>query len=198
LTAEADLHIHLTVDAAWLSLFYEFLAAGFRVPVVVETASIREVLIEQVGLNKTYLEKNIQTVFLNGRAVDDFVTTTVSDGDVMALSAAMPGLVGAVFRRQSPLSNMRSNMSDDRHPSRRPAMEGWITLKLFNRVASDIGPDLLAGGIRVTADRLACFMESHADFRCEHIVINGEEAGLGDIAAMKNSTADIQLSVTPA
>jgi hypothetical protein len=130
-------------------------------------ASIRQVLNEWAGISSDYLDTVVQTVFHNGRAVDDDRKAMAADGSVIALSAAMPGLVGAAFRKNSPVAGMRtidfppqtdrpdagfaaeSNAGSAAGPS--PGSEPiTITLKFFNRVNADLGPVFLQRGIRVS------------------------------------------------
>jgi len=191
------LDLYLTVEAHRLPAFYELLATGFRVPAAAGSG-IREVLISRVGLDRKYLEENVQTVFLNGRAVDDFDGTKVSTGDVLALSSAMPGLVGAVFRRQSPLATMRGVGLEGLNLTENKASDGWITLKLFNRVASDLGPHFLTDGIRIEAGQLARFLQFHTDLRYERVQINGNASDAREMAGMLDSASGVRLRVKSA
>ncbi len=49
---------------------------------------------EGMGLERGFIEERIQTIFLDASPVDDLASATVADGSSLALSAAMPGLVG--------------------------------------------------------------------------------------------------------
>jgi hypothetical protein len=106
------------------------------------------------GFTAEYLEHNVQTIFVNGSAADN-LNTPLGDGGTLALSAAMPGLAGAIFRRQSVHSSLRSAIST--HEETEKSGAGYITLKLFNRIAVDRGFDLMAKGITIRGQSLYKF-----------------------------------------
>ena len=116
---------------------------------------LREFLCNQLNIAPEYLENRIQTLLINGQAVDDVGCVEVVGGDVIALSAAMPGLAGATLRRGSYLSAMRSEITQKGGtvPSGgdRP---GMVILKLFNMVATEIGPQILSGEFLLTPEDL--------------------------------------------
>ncbi len=110
-------------------------------------SSIREVVTSQIGISEDYLDKRIQTIFLNGRAVDDVDSMKIRDGDVLALSAAMPGLVGATLRKGGKYASFRQPISLKDDASVSVIKDGRITLKLFNQIAGEQGLLLLHKGI---------------------------------------------------
>jgi len=192
-TAENMLDICLTVDPARLSVFQEILAAGFHVPAPAGK-SIRKVLTAHIGLDAGYLETRVQTIFLNGRAVDDFDHTTIKTGDVLALSSAMPGLVGAVFRRQSPLAKMRgSAIPETKANGGQGSVE--ITLKLFNQVAQDIGPDFLMSGIRISAAYLRRFLVAHPELSFKGVRVDGEKLDVRELPEILNVEANARVGI---
>lgn len=129
---------------------------GRGVKLAVKTGvSIRKLLCGQLGIGEAYLENRVQTIFLNGRPVDDVDAAVVSDGDVLSLSAAMPGLVGATLRRGGHLAAMRQSISYKRHQKTAGAPSGTVTVKLFNLVAKELGPAFLARGLLVSGKDLA-------------------------------------------
>ena len=141
------LGVALTVSAQSLWRFFALLRKGFwvdtRLPCSLET-----LLCERLRIDPEYVARRVQTVFLNGRAVDDVPTATVADGAVVTLSAAMPGLVGATLRKKGRLTSLRSNIS---HRSaagdgggQRP---GQVTVKLFNLICAELAPDFFDRGI---------------------------------------------------
>lgn len=122
--------------------------AGIGIPTVVGIG-LTELLCQQLGIAPDYVAHRIQTIFLNSRAVDRTEQVTLPAGAVIALSAAMPGLAGATFRKAGLLSGFRKDIS---HQNRTPSAnngrhETLITLKLFNLVAEELGPQLLVHGI---------------------------------------------------
>ncbi len=121
--------------------------------------SVRRFLTEQIDVTDQYLEKRIQTVFLDGRAVDDLDSTNVHAGSVLTLSAAMPGLLGATLRVGSHYAAMRSQISHQGEGNA-DSGEGFVLLKLFNLLIRELGPGLLKRGIWIKGERLAEFFES--------------------------------------
>jgi hypothetical protein len=121
--------------------------------------TIEGFLQEAAGVSPAYLKDRVQTVFLNGKALDDFKTALVGDGAILALSAAMPGLAGAVLRRGGFYAAMRRQISHEAGAPATAGLEITVTLKLFNLVARELGPGLLAGGILIPAGQLKDFIE---------------------------------------
>ena len=111
--------------------------------------SIRELLCRQLGVDSDYLDNVIQTVFLDGKPVDDVDNSFVEPGSTLALSAAMPGLVGATLRKGGLLAGFRHSISHE--GSRDEVSErqniGRINVKLFNLVTKELGPLLLGRGV---------------------------------------------------
>ncbi len=96
---------------------------------------------------KNYVEERIQTVFLNGRAVDNLNKAIITEDSTLALSAAMPGIAGATMRRSGRYSAMRGQISHENNAQRSGSRTGKLTLKLFNLIAKELGPDFLCKGI---------------------------------------------------
>lgn len=106
------------------------------------------------GFSAEYIEKTVQTIFINGVAADS-LERTLAAGSTLALSAAMPGLAGAIFRRQGVHGSLRSHPATQTPPV--PSDSGFITLKLFNSIATDRVQDLLTHGILLTGKALHDF-----------------------------------------
>jgi hypothetical protein len=116
--------------------------------------SVDAFLLETAGIPPTYLKERVQTVFLDGRPLDDFAAARVTDGATLALSAAMPGLAGAVLRRGGFYAPMRRQISHEARPADGAPGDVLVTLKLFNMIARELGPALLEKGVLVPGDRL--------------------------------------------
>jgi len=123
--------------------------------------SLRSFLRNQLQLSSQFIENRIQTIFLNGKPVDDIDAATVKNGCTLALSSAMPGLVGATMRREGFYASLRSQISHGPEEGGMLRESGFITLKLFNMVASELGPALLENGICVTKEDLGDFIRTH-------------------------------------
>ena len=151
------------MDIEWAacrpSLFFPLLGEGIRVEGP-DGSSVSEFLAQAAGIDPAYLARRVQTVFLNGHPVDDLARTAVRGGDAIALSAALPGLAGAVLRRGSAYAAMRHSITWEGTPVEKGgAGTAAATLKLFNLVARELGPGLLAAGVRVPGEALCGFLE---------------------------------------
>jgi hypothetical protein len=148
------------ISASKLKFFHFLLQQGIRLETTVGE-NIRDFLVNRIGLEAREIEEKIQTVFLNGKAVDDLDKAQIKDGASLALSGALPGLVGATMRRGGFYSSLRSPIryqEEGEDPTRRP---GVISLKLFNILLKDFGPRLLAHGFWIESSRLRDFLQSN-------------------------------------
>ena len=161
--------------------------------------SLRDFIVEQLGVPEQYLEQRIQTIFLNGKAVDDYQTALVTDDASLALSAAMPGLVGAVFRRGGYYAGLRNTVTYQRDGTTACAMDGSVTVKLFNLTVKEIGPLMLTNGVRVAGKDLQGLLEQFAaDFQagCRQVLLDDRPISLDELSAQLAGfeTVDLQVS----
>lgn len=159
------------------------LQSGFVVTVP-SCGSVRSFLLDSLHLSHEFIDQVIQSVFLDGKPVDNLDEASVKDGCTLALSAAMPGLVGATLRRGGYYSCMRSSISHREDPGVFPASGGEVTVKLFNLIAAELGPALLACGIRVKGSVLRDFLESQSSrFQAglDSMILDGRPASLADL-----------------
>jgi len=150
------------VKPGTLPRFFPLCQQGFFVKVP-KSGSIRTILCHDLGLSPDYLEGRIQTIFLNGKPVDDVDAAIVGAGDTLALSAAMPGLVGATMRRGGYLAGFRAGIS---HRDPDQAIQGGeclVQLKLFNLVTEELGPFFLEQGLGIKAAVLELFLHHQPD-----------------------------------
>ena len=152
-TSRPQRHIQLAVAADRFPMFFGLLRSGFSVDLTVG-CSLEHMLCDQLEIAPDYLRDRAQTVFLNSSPVDDLASASVPDEAVISLSAAMPGLNGAVMRRGGPLSEMRRSISHAPDQVCRQSSPGRITLKLFNLVAKELGPQFLIRGVVVSSKAL--------------------------------------------
>lgn len=154
-----QLSLHLKPNL--IPLFFQLLGHGFSVNIQTGV-SVKDLLCKQLGIHEDYLAQRIQTVFMNGKVVDDVKSAVVHDGSTLALSGAMPGLVGAILRSGGFYAAMRSQISygNDKQSSNRTT--GKITLKLLNLVVKELGPTFLQQGIRIEGQELLEFMERNS------------------------------------
>lgn len=105
---------------------------------------------QELGAGPETVEK-IQSVMLDGKPVDDIGAAVVRDGSTLALSAAMPGLVGATMRRGGAYASLRSAITYRETGRPGAAGEGWVTLKIFNLLMGELGPSQLRGQVLVAS-----------------------------------------------
>ena len=126
----------------------------FQKGVLVEVdtgGSVKSLLCDQWGISLDYVADRISTLFLNGQPVDDIDTAKIHDGAVLALSSAMPGLVGAMMRRGGIITPLRSSISYREREGATDRKRGRITVKLFNLLVNELGRRLLEIGFRAEA-----------------------------------------------
>ena len=150
---DCRIQITLKEDSRLNVLFNGVFRQGVRVEIRAGS-SIRQVVVDQLGIAEDYLENRVQTLFLNGKPVDDVDAMKVSDGSILALSAAMPGLAGATLRKGGKYAAFRQQISLGCDSPVLALRKGRITLKLFNQVAEEQGPALLRTGIEVSGGEL--------------------------------------------
>jgi hypothetical protein len=147
----------LTIAEDQIQRFFHLLQQGFMVEVKVG-CTIKEMFSHQFGISPEYLEGRIQTIFLDGKAVDDADAAMVRDGSALALSAAMPGLVGATFRKGGYLASFRSQITHTPDDLFAQKQDGNITVKIFNLLLQEMGPLFLSRGIIIRQDVLRDFL----------------------------------------
>ncbi len=136
------------------------LGIGIGIPTTVGL-TLKQFLCDRLMIAPDYVDNRIQTILMNSRAVDNVDQVRIADGDVIALSAAMPGLAGATLRRGGHLAPMRSTISQAGTGSGADTRQkGIVTLKLFNLVAKEVGPRILSGEICIKAGDLG-YLQAH-------------------------------------
>jgi len=179
--------LSLTLEPERIHGFFPLLQDGVMVKAQVG-CSIKTMLCEQFGVSPEYMEDRIKTIFLDGKTVDDVDSAIIKDGSTLALSAAMPGLVGATLRRESYLASLRSQITyrEEREaPSRE---EGMVVLKLFNLLVGELGPTFLKEGVYVrTEDLKGFFRRLPEEFwaGCKATKVDGQDVGLDHFLEMK-------------
>jgi hypothetical protein len=174
----------VAVCLAWqadaLSHFSPLLQQGFMLKAQVNS-SISDVLCNQFCLSQDYLRRRINTIFLDGKPVDDVDSAVIRNKSVLALSAAMPGFVGAAFRKGGFYAAMRRDITYVEDPSHNTADEGYFCLKLYNLVATELAALFLNPGILVESDALQHFLENRSEkfwSGCLKCTVNDREIDL--------------------
>jgi hypothetical protein len=191
-------HLCLSVKANLISRFLKLLERGFRLKIEA-SLSIRELLCHHLGISEEYVDNRIQTIFLDGRPVDNVDTAWVENGSRLALSAAMPGLVGATFRKGGFYASLRNTISYTKTENSIFKGAGEIILKLFNMVAKELGPELLEKGIRIEGNAFQNFvLRNSEDLKtaCISIHLNDEKTDVAGLLKTKWETEQVFLQVT--
>jgi hypothetical protein len=194
---DSTINLELTVESDRLSLFSSLLGQGFTLKVRTG-CSLRELLCVQLGVSADYVDQRIQTIFLDGKAVDNIDTAVVKSGSTLALSAAMPGLAGATLRRGGAYASMRSQISHGQSPLPDHIKEGELVLKLFNLVARELGPMFLAKGVWLKGKRLQGFLQKAPDSfweGCRAAELNGQLLDIDSLAKIEWDQQEIFVTV---
>ncbi len=149
----------VTVDQTLLPRFLLLLQEGAQLPCRVG-CSVDVFLHEELGATQETIER-IQSVMLDGKPVDDIKTAIVHDGSTLALSSAMPGLVGAALRRGGAYSSFRGAITYHESGTACERGEGRVGLKIFNLLMAEMGPGLLRRGVLVRTADLIRFLAGH-------------------------------------
>ena len=183
--------LDLFLEGDCLSSFYSLLQCGIKLKTQVGI-SVDAILTREFGLDSKHIEK-IETVFLDGKAVDDLEASVVKDGSILALSSAMPGLVGATLRRGSFYAAMRSQITAAGAEDSMVPQQGMVTLKLFNLVIKELGPIFLKRGIWIAGNALHDFLTGQPrEFwrNCKAARMDGHEVTLETLLERRWPDAD--------
>lgn len=148
----------LSLPAQPLTGFASLLQHGLLFPVP-HPLPLVPFLLSLPGFTAEYIERTVQTIFINGVPADSLERELVP-GTRVALSAAMPGLAGAIFRRQGVHGSLRTRPQEQGDLS--TASGGYCTLKLFNSIAFDRVEQLLVQGILIEGKAWHQFAKMHA------------------------------------
>jgi len=190
-------NVSLTMDASLLPAFSPLLQHGFWLKGDVE-CSVKSFLCEQSGIEPEYLEKRIQTIFLDGQPVDDVETAILRDGATLSLSAAMPGLAGAVMRKGGYYAPMRDQISYKGETMPCSVKRGRVFVKLFNLPLQELGPIFLERGIWIDGNILANIITARPEgFRtgCKKVLVNGRQLEADQLLEMDWGNGEIFLQV---
>lgn len=177
--------------------FFQILQKGFIMKVQVG-CNIADLFCQQFGLSPEYFEERVQTIFLDGNPVDDAHSAIVKDGSHIALSGAMPGLVGAVLRKGGFYSSMRSEISYRGSSKTESTKQGIVFLKIFNLLLKDLGPAFLGKGIWLEGKEIQTFLKKRSqDFWREFCLakMDGEDLQSEELLTIKWSDRLVFLQV---
>jgi hypothetical protein len=149
------------VDGPLVARFFLLLQQGVRIRRRVGL-SVYVFLRQEIGATPETIEK-IQSIMLDGKPVDDIGSSLLRDGSTLALSAAMPGLVGATLRRGGAYSSFRSAITYHETGTADAPGEGWVNVKIFNLLMAELGSGLLRAGVLIRYSDLLGFLTERAE-----------------------------------
>lgn len=190
-------YVRLEIEARLISSFLKLIEQGFKLKVKTGL-TIRELLCGQFGVSGEYFDNRIQTIFLNGKAVDNVDAAGIEDNSRIALSAAMPGLVGATFRKGGRYAPLRGTISYSKEKKSIVRGEGKITLKLFNMIAKELGPVFLRKGVIIDGNAFQNFVSDNLkDLKaaCSSIHLNNAKISVTRLKELKWADREVFLQV---
>lgn len=190
-------HVRLEIDARLISGFLKMIEQGFKLKVKTGL-TIRELLCGQFGVSGEYFDNRIQTIFLDGKAVDNVDAAGIEDNSRIALSAAMPGLVGATFRKGGRYAPLRGTISYSKEKKSIVRGEGKITLKLFNMIAKELGPVFLRKGVIIDGNAFQNFVSDNLEdlkAACSSIHLNNAKISVTRLKELKWADREVFLQV---
>jgi hypothetical protein len=195
--SEYPLYLNIVLGEENFPKLFPLLQRGFVVKGA-SGCSVRQLLVDRLCLPSEYVDNRVQTVFLNGKAVDDLNGSMVSDGATVALSAAMPGLVGATFRKGGYFAGFRSQVTHGCGEETNACQGGSLTLKLFNIVLDELAPAFLQKGILIPGAHFREWQDGQSPQfwkTCKALVVNGTPVAPENLGGFEWSDEPILLKV---
>lgn len=195
---ETENILHLTVSLESLERFTTLFQSGIILPSN-RGEALGVFLSKLPGFTSDYVSNRVQTIFLDGNAVDDLQTQLIHDNSVIAISAAMPGLAGAIFRRNSMHAALRAQSADKDQQSKDEDRIS-VTLKLFNMIAVERGIELFNQGICIPSQAVHTFLHDRPSlFKHIHGIALHDEPIYPDtlLTRLLSDQPTIQLRITP-
>jgi hypothetical protein len=151
--------LRVTLDRTCRGLLRGALQRGVAVPAIVPCL-VSCFLVDQLGIDPAYVERRISTIFLDGQVVDAPDAATLRDGSVLALSAALPGLVGATLRKGGFYAAMRSDITHAADVPAAAAAPGVVRVKLFNLLIDELAGTVLRHGILLAHEECVSLLDA--------------------------------------
>lgn len=153
----------LTMQPDQLKEFFPLLQQGVTVEAQVG-CTLDKLLSQQWNISPEYAAQRITTIFLNSRPIDSLATALIRENSVIALSGAMPGLVGATMRRGGFYAALRQGITHHDAAGEVTDRKASVRVKLFNLLLPELGPGFLQRGIIIPAAELSGFFKNKSDF----------------------------------
>lgn len=132
---------------------------------------IKELLEEEFGLDEETVERGIETLFLNGKPVDDLAATIMPDGGRLALAAGLPGIAGLAMKRGSAVRGLRPGLTITEKQTATPA-EGQITMALFSLLLPALSGHFLKRGVWIKVEQALDKLKKSLEHE-QHFLWNG-------------------------
>lgn len=191
-----QISILLTIDANTLGKYTSLLQGGIFLTTDQGTP-IGELLISLPDFSHEYASKRIQTIFVDGLPADDLDQPLFGMERVIAISAAMPGLAGAIFRKNGLHASLRTSKERSHTDSSTPDTPVRIRLKLFNMIAEEKGEAILRKGCILIARNLEKYLTYRQPLlaHIKQISQNGETISLKELLSLLEKEDFIQLTL---
>ncbi|MFH1029461.1 MAG: hypothetical protein V1791_15790 [Pseudomonadota bacterium] len=179
MTDAAQRYVVPTISSDRVNIFFPLLQQGVGVKCRVG-CSLDRLLSEEWQLSPDYVAQRITTIFVDGRAVDDVTRAIVRAGSVIALSGAMPGLVGATMRRGGYYAALRGAITHRETYADSVDRIATVRVKLFNLLLPEIGPQFLRRGVLLNASEAATFFNAQGEEfwgACEDALLDDDATG---------------------
>ena len=121
--------------------------------------TVRNFMVQELGIPPEYVEKDVRTIFLDRKPVDDMDSAVVHDGARLALAAALPGLCGITMGRGTLVSNLRSGIRHLGGESEGTVAKGSVFIKLLNLVADTQADRLWTSGVTMEGEEYVRLMK---------------------------------------
>lgn len=188
--------IELSVSPDSIAGFTTLLQGGIFIEVPCNT-QIGDLLTSLPGFSRDYVQSRVETIFIDGLPADSLSQPLTTSGTVLAISAAMPGLAGAIFRKNSVHASLRTSPTADvETESAEKTIQ--VRLKLFNMIAVERGEQLLYEGCVVKASTIQYFFNYRKQLlkQIAEIRVNGALADFEDLHLWLNRKKNILLIIS--
>lgn len=159
------------LDIKRIPLFFYLLRQGFYLKIRLGS-SLEEVLVKDLGIEKEYIQERVQTIFLGHKPVDDLRAHVTLPWQELALSAAMPGLLGATMRKGGYYASFRESISykeSEAVEKENMELKGPILVKLYNLVAQEQGEKVLERGILLSGAQFLDFFDLAQELKSQKV-----------------------------
>jgi len=187
--------ISLTVIADSLEKFTTLLQSGIFIHVQ-PGETIGSLLASLPGFNEKYVRERVQTIFVDGLPADHLAQEFTKKETVLAISAAMPGVAGAIFRKGGIHAALRTGTAKQANAAPQQTSLN-VRLKLFNVIAKERGEALLARGCFMQSKSLEKFLNYRPRLIKElrEIAIDGHKTTMKTLLETLSANKKIALSI---